>query len=405
MKFPLKTLRMCAAGVAVLAATVLATGGVASAKNTSPIVVGGIWAQSDYEGAQIGAEAVFNAFNAAGGLDGRKIKFIGMQDDANTPSQDITATKTLVNDHVMAVVPVVTAGWAGASILAQAGIPYFGWGITPEWYGSKNGFSFIGAVAPSVSTNPLWADQGPIVCKAVPGGCKGKTVALVAENNQSAISSMQNFAKQWELSGAKVVAQLSAIPNPPAVVTDYSPYAQQALTSNNGGQPDIIEQVLAPQNDVGLLAALNAGGFKGTDFNFSLYDPRAVTFAKGGNTLVDQAAYQQNTPAVKAMTKALLATSPTVDLGQPAAAGYVSAKMFVDAIEKVGPSVTGPKLIKALNSGWTFNGAGIGGPFTFPAAHTGPGECFSIVHSNGVTYSVVVPLTCVKPSKNPLYKK
>jgi hypothetical protein len=52
---------------------------VASAKNTAPIVVGGIWSQASYTGADIGAEAVFNAFNAAGGLDGRKIKFIGMQ--------------------------------------------------------------------------------------------------------------------------------------------------------------------------------------------------------------------------------------------------------------------------------------------------------------------------------------
>jgi hypothetical protein len=201
------------------------------------------------------------------------------------------------------------------------------------------------------------------------------------------------------------VAQLSAIPNPPTVVTDYSPYAQQALTSNNGGQPDIIEQVLAPAVDVGLLGALNAAGFKGTDFNFSLYDPRVVTYAKGGNTLVDQAPYEQNTPAVKTMTRELLATDPSVVLGQPAGAGYITAEMFIAAIKHVGPSVTGPSLIKSLNSGWTYNGGGLGGSYTFPAAHTGPGECFSIVHSNGIKYSVVVPLTCAKPSPNPFYKK
>jgi branched-chain amino acid transport system substrate-binding protein len=405
MRIPLKALRVCIAGGAVLATTVMATGGVASAKDTAPIVVGGVWSEADYNGAQIGAEAVFNAFNAAGGLDGRKIKFIGMQDDASSPTQDLAATKTLVNDHVMAVLPVMTAAWDGGTVLANAGIPYFGWGIAPSWYGSKNGYSYDGAVAPTPTTNPLWADTGPIVCRAIAGGCKGKTVALLSENNQSAIESMQSFGDQLKLSGAKVVAELSSIPEPPAVVSDYSPYVEQALTSNHGGPPDIVEQLLAPTLDIGVLKTLNAEGFKGTDLNFSLYDPIIVSLAKGGDTLVGQIAYQQTTPAVTKMIAALKATSSTVDLGQPAEAGYITAEMFIDAIKKIGPSVTGPKLIKVLNSGWAYGGDGLTGAETFPAAHTGPGHCSSVVHSNGTVYTVAVPLTCVPITKNPLYKK
>jgi hypothetical protein len=79
--------------------------------------------------------------------------------------------------------------------------------------------------------------------------------------------------------------------------------------------------------------------------------------------------------------------------------------MFVDAIKKVGPSVTSASLIKELNKGWTYSGDGLTGSETFPAAHTGPGHCSSIVHSNGTVYTVVVPLTCVPITKNPFYKK
>jgi branched-chain amino acid transport system substrate-binding protein len=405
MRISLKALRACVAGGAVLAATVMATGGVASAKNTSPIVVGGVWSQASFTGADVGAEAVFNAFNAAGGLDGRKIKFIGMQDDAQSPTQDLTAAKTLVQDHVMAVVPVITSAWAGAKVLAQAGIPYFGWSISPDWYASENGFSYDGAVAPTTSTDPLWANTGPLVCKALAGGCKGKTVVLLSENAQSAVSSMNNFADQLKLAGAKVVGELSTIPAAPAVVSDFAPYVQQALTSNKGGAPDIVDQLLTPTQDIGVLSTLRADGFKGLDLNYTLYDPRVVSLAAGGDTLVGQIAYQQKTPAVIKMISQLQATSSTVILGAAAESGYITAEMFVDALKKVGPSVTSASLTKELNKGWTYSGDGLTGSETFPAAHTGPGHCSSIVHSNGTVYTVAVPLTCVPVTKNPFYKK
>jgi hypothetical protein len=44
----------------------------------APIVVGGVWSAWTNTGADTGAEAAFDAFNAAGGLDGRMIESIGM---------------------------------------------------------------------------------------------------------------------------------------------------------------------------------------------------------------------------------------------------------------------------------------------------------------------------------------
>jgi branched-chain amino acid transport system substrate-binding protein len=399
--------RNCAVlAVAVLGASTLLVhvGGASAANsaNTSPILVGGVWSASVSAGTDIGAEAAFNAFNAAGGLNGRKIKFIGMEDDGQSPTSDIAAAKTLVNDHVFAVVPVMTSAWVGGKILAQAGIPYFGWATSTGWWGSSNGFSLVGAAPPDPKQDKVVQSVPAEICLTVKGGCKGKTVALVAINNAAALNTVQLFAAEWKQVGAKVVAQVTSIPEPPTVVSDFTPFVNQLLSANSGKQPDIIQQLLPPEDDVSVIAQLNHQGFTGKDYNFSLYDPRAVAVAKGSDTLVTFAPWEQNSAAIAQMTTQVKATDPNAILGQPVEAGYWSAQMFIAALKKVGPSVTQATLTKALNKGWTFSVPGGTGPVTYPAAHTGPGGCGSIVASNGQKYSVALPLTCIPFIKNPL---
>src|ERR1019366_6849450 len=125
MRRPTKLLLTVMSAVTALSAVaVVGSTGPAAAADTSPIVVGGVWTQASYAGADAGAKAVFNQFNAAGGLNGRMIKFIGMEEDDANPTTDITAAKTLVNAGVMAVLPVMTQAWVGGATLAKANIPY-----------------------------------------------------------------------------------------------------------------------------------------------------------------------------------------------------------------------------------------------------------------------------------------
>jgi branched-chain amino acid transport system substrate-binding protein len=402
-------IRVVAALGAVLGCLAVVAGSAPPASasgSSSPIVVGGVYSAASFAGGDVGAEAAFNAFNAAGGLNGRKIKFIGMQEDGQSETGAVNAAKALVNDHVTAVVPVLTEAWQAGNVLAKAGIPYFGWGITTGWWGSTNGFSFVGAVPPNPSQYPTVQSVSAVLCKAVGGNCKGKTVALIGINNGSALNGLKLFAAEWKQLGAKVVTIISSIPEPPAVVSDYTPYIQQLLTSNHGKQPNIIEQVVAPTDDVALVSGLNQQGFTGTDFNFSLYDPRAVSVAKGSDTLITAAPWEQNTAAVAQMTKAVDATDPKASHGQPVEAGYWSAMMFIQAIKQVakkGLPITSANIIKVLNQGWTFSVPGGAGPAVFPAAHKGQGGCEAVVGSNGSKYSVVVPLYCPPAGKNPLH--
>jgi hypothetical protein len=177
------------------------------------------------------------------------------------------------------------------------------------------------------------------------------------------------------------------------------------LTSNGGSPPNIVEQVLPPAADVGIISGLTHEGFKGTDFNFTLYDPRAVSVATGSDTLITFAPWEQKTSAVEAMTKAVDATSSSAVHGQATEAGYWSAMEFIAAIKYVadkGLPVTSGNIVKELNRGWTFQVAGGTGPVTYPQAHAGGGGCVSVVSSNGSQYSVPLPLYCPPIIANPL---
>lgn len=396
-------------GVTALGLTgLVANASAASSAAKAPIVVGGVWTASTYTGGQIGAEAAFNAFNASGGIDGRTIKFIGMQNDTNSTTGDLTAAKALVADGVTAVVPVLTEAWEAGSVMEKAGIPFFGWGISTGWWGYDNGFSFVGSVPPAPKDEKKVGSVANVLCKSIGTSCKGKTVALVAINNASAINSLQLFAAEWKQAGAKVVTELTSIPEPPAVVSDYTPYIDQILTSNAGKQPDIVQQLLPPVDDIGVIAGLDQSNFTGKDFNFSLYDPRAVGVAKGSYTLVSFAPWEQKSTAIETMTKEVDATSSTAIHGQPAEAGYWSAMEFIAAIKQVakkGLPITSANITKVLNEGWTFSVSGGTGPVTFPAAHMAGGGCDSVVSSNGTAYSVVLPLYCPPIEPNPLLSK
>jgi hypothetical protein len=401
----LQRLKFTAAiGAVALGPICVGTSSAGAATSKAPIVVGGVWSASTYTGVDAGAEAAFKAFNAAGGLDGRKIKFVGMQDDAQSSTQDLTAAKTLLNDHVFAVVPVATSSWDAGSVLAKANVPFFGMAINTNWWNVNNGFSLIGALPPSATTLKTETDSVAVICKAVPGGCRGKTVAIVGTNDTGSIENLKNDAAQFKRVGAKVVMQLSSIPDPPAVVSDYTPYVDQLLSSNSGHQPDIIQQVLSPIQDVGMIAQLEHQGFTGHDFNFTLYDPRAVSVAKGSDTLVTFQPWEATTAAITTMRDRVFQVDPHALLGQTTQIGYYSAEMFIAAIERAGPNVTPKSLIKTLNSGFTFGVSGGTGTTTFPKDHHATQTCLSVVTSNGTAYKVAVPLTCPPLIPNPLYK-
>ena len=73
------------------------------------IVVEGLAQLAFYPGIDTAFQARITRFNNAGGLNGRKIKFLGVQDTGTDPAKAMSETQSIVlKDHVFAVAPVAS---------------------------------------------------------------------------------------------------------------------------------------------------------------------------------------------------------------------------------------------------------------------------------------------------------
>jgi branched-chain amino acid transport system substrate-binding protein len=106
--------------------------GRSGSSNASPIIVGGLGsiASAGAAGMDTGFRARITRFNNAGGIDGHKIQFVGVQDDGGSPSTALSIVQGLVEQkHVAVVAPVLSLGFNGSQFqfMGQNQVPGIGW--------------------------------------------------------------------------------------------------------------------------------------------------------------------------------------------------------------------------------------------------------------------------------------
>lgn len=378
-------------GVGTLPSSAASSGTTRGVTKTS-ITVGGLGFAQYYGDAQIGAEARIDAQNKAGGVDGRKIKTVGFKDDQSSPTVDVQMAKELVQqDQVFAVLPVVSIALGAGSYFEQQHVPFFGWGISPQFIGNKYGFSFAGAV-----TSPNWeiTVHGAEIAKVLKKSPKDLTMAIIGENSQASSESLPPLAYAMKTLGYKIVYDKSPLPSAPAVVSSYTPYVQQIMTADNGKPPDVLMEVIAAGN-VGLQPALEAAGYKGAMVNYIQYSPATVGAAKGAYVYLQFAPYEASSsnPAVATMISRVKAVAPNAPLTQGIEAGYFAADQFIATLKKTGPNLTAESFQKAADS-MTYQIKDTVGPTTFPRAQTVPTSCGSMVTSDGTQWKVAYSYLC-----------
>src|SRR5439155_2537883 len=97
--------------------------------------------------------------------------------------------------------------------------------------------------------------------------------------------SVQGGASTATGAGFKVVYAKGAFPGPPAVVGDYSPYAQALLESNGGKAPDVIYTSIAPTSTLALINLIKNNGYTGT-FLSPFYSPILIKALQGAYVFV-----------------------------------------------------------------------------------------------------------------------
>jgi ABC-type branched-subunit amino acid transport system substrate-binding protein len=421
----MKRARLTTAAVATVAACVLAAcGGGSSGGSTSgsgggnsssaegftsnSITVEGDIVKSSAVGysqklAELGAKARFQRANDEGGVNGRKINYLGAVDNHLDPSQDLaTVKKVIQQDKAFAVVPMVSPVLAqGGQFLVQNKIPFFGWGITPSFCNTDSGFGFSGCLVPTTSENQISGASSGLIDKLL--GIKdgtGKTVAMISEDSTSGTFGIKVIEAAYVADHWKVTYAKSTIPAG-SPTTDFTPYAQAILTSNGGKAPDVVVHVTTAPNVIGLQSALSRAGFKGPQENAVTYDPSYLSnpaskaALDGGYVFLQYGSFQGNSTANQQMLEDVQAVAPNQkELTQDIAIGYYSADIFLHYLQKTGKNLSRANFLKAANDGSSYEVEGGLGKISFPTNHRDSVPCGSLVQISGGKYEEKVPLTC-----------
>jgi ABC-type branched-subunit amino acid transport system substrate-binding protein len=384
---------------AVAARSASAAGsGLAVVRGVTPttIKVGGLGYSLLYPGADVGAKARFQRENAAGGVNGRTIDYVGFRDDQGTAAANQEAGTQLVQqDQVFAVVPVVTPDLGAAKRFVEQEVPYFGWAISSNFCGNAYGFGFSGCLFPPGGrvTSNAW---GVLVKTALGPQVVNPTAAVFTENSPSGQYMLSSLTAGLERARFDVVSAQSNLPVPAA--GDYGAFAAPALTANGGKPPDAVFAFASYANVTLIQRALRTAGFAGLFTDTIEYDPDLVALAGGTAVLVQAAAVETagTNPAMAQLVADVRAVAPDLPIDQSVVAGYWSADLFIAALKRVGKNLTVARLLAKANHGFIYRVPDTVGPTKFPAAHDAPTPCGSLVRSDGGAYQVLVPYTCGK---------
>lgn len=365
----------------------------------STIKVGGIATltsptQINYDGIDDGARALFERVNAEGGVHGRQIDFVGVEDDHfdNTANED-AARRLIQQEKVFAVAPVATGSFAGAGALQRAGIPFFGWGVQSAFCNNREGFGFNGCLVSEDPDEKLVVWPG-LISEAYPDA---KTFGAISEENQPGPRSVGQLVNGAADFGLEDVYLETAVPY---TNVDFTPYVQAALAAD----PDVMFLVLNGPNAIQMAGRLRAAGYDGVITTPTVYDPRVLgveTVAQALEGTVSNYGFapfeQEGNPGIDQMKADLAEYAPERLLTQPVAAGYMSAALLVAILEEVGPELTYERFYEVTEGGFSFDGDGAIGKITFPEAHDTNPNCGSLSIVRDRKFEVLHDLDCPKP--------
>ena len=378
-----------------------ATGSASSAatgSSSGAIVVGGLQ-DGNFAGIDTGFKARIARFNNQGGIDGRKIQFVGVLNDGDSLTADLSNAQTLVlKDHVFAVAPVSdeVLSPGAVQVFSQNTTPYVGWGISPAFCDNNWGFPLAGCEA-----TPQYQSEWALyqAAQAIGKSPKGLKVAVIGTDNSGGKAGTDGIVATNQLVGATVVYGQASVPQDGT--TDYAPFVQSIMAGN----PDMVELVVNFTAAVGLTAALRQAGYKGALWNPSAYvpglfaaQPQLAQALTGSLVVANFPPSEDNSPAALQLESDLKAIGAPTKYGLGEAVGWWSAEEFIQELQATaakGP-LTQANLEKVINAGWTIKAMPGGiADLTFPRDHIKSTGCYGTLIADGAHYVVKSKYVCV----------
>lgn len=316
----------------------------ATGASASTITIGGtgsisssVLSQPERQGAE---EAAIAVINAAGGVNGHKLK-LDWCDTQNDANGEFTCMRQLTADKVTAIVApglIVDQSSRGLKYAAAQGIPIVGGqGLSPAEFSTPGVF-------PLASGIPGWS-YGQVVA-LVNAGCKH--IALFGDNEAGSL---------YILGFTQAALQLAGITPVRYVKTDQNAdptFAQGAAQAIAGGV-DCVVFDSSPTYGAKAVQALRGAGFKGPIASITGVFTQPIIASLGANAnglyLTSQMALNTDTsdPGVQAFLAAMKKYAPSDDTNETAMTAWTAVQLFADVAKTISGGIDSASVLAAMN--------------------------------------------------------
>ncbi|WP_434975366.1 ABC transporter substrate-binding protein [Streptomyces mesophilus] len=380
-------------------------GGSVRGVTDDSIKVGGIVSMTTASGyskkdTDLGAKARYDRANAEGGINGRKIDYIGAEDDGQDPGKNMAAARKLVQqEKVFAVSPMSSVTFSGGDFLEQQKVPTFGWGTIPQFCGKQYIYGFNGCLVPM--PGGVITQSWPEGLAHVLGGAKGKSVAVIANDNDAGKFGIRTYQQGFAAAGFDVAYAKATVPATSAP-SDWSAYTKEILRSDGGKAPDVVVSVMQTPYNIGLFTALKRSGFKGlltdpTDYDPGLLAKKTTAQALDGvHVLLSFEPFESDSAQMAQFKEDIKkAAGKDVPLNMHMMTGYMSADYFLSIAEKAGKDLTVDSFTKAA-AAYSDTGTMVGDR-SGPKGQKEAFGCGALVQLTNGKYEVSSPFKCYEP--------
>jgi len=333
------------------------------------IRVGGVVSKTNplggsYASAFDGVKAYFDMVNASKdkGIYGRKLRLTSQRDDQVAMNrQEVQAL--LSEDDVFAALPIAVLLFTGADLLAQSGVPTFGWNINAEW-GSEQ------AAGPP----NLFGEKGSYLCFT----CAGQPVPWLARQVKAKKVGLLAYQSPQSADCAKgVEASFDKYPSADIAFLDTSLSfgASDLSTDVSRMKDEHVDLVVTCMDTNGTLTLAKEMKKQGLDAPqyLSNYDhdfiAKNAPFFEGSYTATFFTPFEVRPKPEGLRHFERWMKRRGFEQNENSLAGWMNADLFYRGLQAAGPEFTRQKVVDAINSMTDYTAGGLVAGIDWTTAH------------------------------------
>ncbi|MES2244085.1 MAG: ABC transporter substrate-binding protein [Pseudomonadota bacterium] len=285
-----------------------------------------------------GAKLYFDNINAAGGVNGRKIELVTLDDQGN-PANTAANTKKLLDQGVLSLFgfygsPQVTAAYP---LIKDGDIILFAPMAAAD--------EFRGALYTNIySLRPGYSEEAAAITKHAAALGARKLAILHASDGES-LAALDSAQRTMTSLGANLLANAAFSSGAVAGAVD------KALAPG----PESVLVIGDSQSAASVVRELRAKGFRGPVYGFSNTGESllAEQLGKAGAGVVVARVVPKSDGSKVALVRELQADAAAAKLGKPnvyMVEGYIAARVYTEALRRISKDPTRAKLRKAIDA-------------------------------------------------------